>query len=147
MKKIIFGLLIAFVALSFMGCPTAYKDLEYDPSVPVGDVVGDMNGDGFVLTAMDGVFSGYKTETFTYANDMNAWGGGNGTCNFKIRSVAGDWSKTAYGSADVLTGLLPSGVTLAGDGNITLTGLVDGTKYHFEVIGLGPKPTVSLIAD
>ena len=33
MKKIIFGLLVAFVALSFMGCPTLHDDLE----LPSGD--------------------------------------------------------------------------------------------------------------
>ena len=34
MKKIIFGLLIAFVALSFMGCPTAHEDAEWSVLTP-----------------------------------------------------------------------------------------------------------------
>ena len=146
MKKIIFGLLVAFVALSFMGCPTVYDELEYDPSVPVGDVIGDMNGDGMGLVAIEGVFSGYKTASFTYSNNMSAWSGGNGTCNFKIRKIAGEWSGD-HGGANVVTGSLPAGVTLTDSGNITLSGLVDGTSYHFEIIALGPKPTISLIAD
>ena len=63
MKKIIFGLLVAFVALSFMGCPTVYADRDYD-KLPVGDVVGDMNGDGIVLAEMAGVPGGYKTASY-----------------------------------------------------------------------------------
>ena len=146
MKKIIFGLLVAFVALSFMGCPTVYADRDYD-KLPVGDVVGDMNGDGIVLAEMAGVPGGYKTASFTYANDMSAWGGGNGTCNFKIRKVAGDWGGGDYGSTSVAADKLPDGVTLGGDGNITLTGLVDGQSYHFELVTIAPTIKISLIAD
>ena len=38
MKKIIFGLLVAFVALSFMGCPTTYEEYGYD--IPSGYIIG-----------------------------------------------------------------------------------------------------------
>ena len=43
MKKIIFGLLVAFVALSFMGCPTVHEDAEFKVITPVY-FVGEMNG-------------------------------------------------------------------------------------------------------
>ena len=146
MKKIIFGLLVAFVALSFMGCPTVYADRDYD-KLPVGDVVGDMNGDGIVLAEMAGVPGGYKTASFTYANDMTAWGGGNGTCNFKIRKVAGDWGGGDYGSTSVAADKLPDGVELGGEGNITITGLVAGKSYHFEMVTIAPTIKISLIED
>ena len=42
MKKIIFGLLVAFVALSFMGCPNTYEEYGYD--IPVCYYVGDSSG-------------------------------------------------------------------------------------------------------
>ena len=41
MKKIILGLLVAFVALSFMGCPNTYEEYGYD--IPVGYIIG-LNG-------------------------------------------------------------------------------------------------------
>ena len=41
MKKIIFGLLIAFVALSFMGCPTVHEDAEFKV-ITLGYLSGDM---------------------------------------------------------------------------------------------------------
>ena len=143
MKKIIFGLLVAFVALSFMGCPTVYADRNFEP-LPVGDAVGDMNGNGMLLSEI--APGKYKTESFTYSNDMNAWGNGNGKCAFKIRAVAGDWA-AAYGSASVKAGKLPTGVTLGGSDNIELNGLVDGTVYHFEFDVSSKDITVSLIED
>ena len=42
MKKIIFGLLIAFVALSFMGCPTTYEE-DYEYASATAYYVGDSN--------------------------------------------------------------------------------------------------------
>ena len=145
MKKIIFGLLVAFVALSFMGCPTVYADRDFEP-LQVGDVVGDMNGDGILLEGIAGVPGGYKTASFTYSNSMAAWGGGNGTCNFKIRKIAGEWSGD-YGPSSVKAGSLPAGVALGGDGNITLTGLVEGKSYHFDLVVSSKDITLSLIED
>ena len=57
MKKIIFGLLAAFVALSFMGCPTLHDDLE----LPAGDwfyidvdVSGIKSDSGFLFVNSSG---------------------------------------------------------------------------------------------
>ena len=144
MKKIIFGLLIAFVALSFMGCPTVYKDLDFEP-LPVGDAVGDMNGDGMLLTPT--APGKYKTASFTYSNDMKAWGGGDGVCSFKIRVIPGDWG-ASYGYETAKAGSLPSGVTLGeSGGNIQLKGLVDGKVYHFEFAVTSKDITVNLIEE
>ena len=131
MKKIISILIVALVALAFMGCPTTYDDLPWGGS-PVGDVVGDMNGEGLVLTST-GVPGVYKTATFTYDDDMDAWGGGTGVCNFKIRAEAGAWNGD-YGWSGVTIGSLPSGVTAAdNNGNIQLTDLSKGKAYYFTV--------------
>lgn len=43
MKKLIFGLLVAFVALSFMGCPTTYEDGKYEYASATAYYVGDSN--------------------------------------------------------------------------------------------------------
>ena len=92
MKKIIYTLLVAVLALSFMGCPSVYEE-RYDYSLGVADIIGDMNGDGAPVTLnSDGVTYGYK---FTYSADMNAWGGKDGTINFKARSSAGVWEARA----------------------------------------------------
>lgn len=40
MKKLIFGLLVAFVALSFMGCPTTYEDGKYEYASATAYYVG-----------------------------------------------------------------------------------------------------------
>ena len=146
MKKIIYILLLAVVALSFMGCPTVYKDRDYEPLV-IGDVVGDMNGDGLVLSALDGVPGGFKTVSFTYANEMAAWGNGNGKCAFKIRAVPGDWA-VSYGFDSAKKGSFPAGITMANaGGNIELNGLVAGTTYHFELVASSKDITISLIED
>lgn len=50
MKKIIFTLLVAFVALSFMGCPNTY---EYDYDTPICYFVGDPTGWAWVAMEYD----------------------------------------------------------------------------------------------
>ena len=40
MKKIIFGLLVAFVALSFMGCPTTYEDGKFEYATATAFYIG-----------------------------------------------------------------------------------------------------------
>ena len=51
MKKIIFGLLVAFVALSFMGCPNTYEEYGYD--TPICYYVGDSSGWSWVEMPYD----------------------------------------------------------------------------------------------
>lgn len=41
MKKIVFGLIVAMLALSFMGCPTTY-DETYDYASPSAYIIGNM---------------------------------------------------------------------------------------------------------
>jgi len=132
---------VALVVLSFTGCPTTYSDRSYD-CVPVGDVIGDFDGNGIVLTK-SGITA---TASFTYANSMSAWGGGNGVCNWKIRKVAGSWPDGDYGFSAVTIGTLPAGVTAAdgGGGNIQFKGLVDGTTYTINLTTTAPTIVVNL---
>ena len=114
-----------------------------DIDISRGDIIGDIAEDGLPLKENNGA---YITDPFVYSNDMDAWGGGNGTCSFKIRKVAGAWDGD-YGSTSVGADKLPNGITLGGDGNITLIGLVDGKKYHFELYVEDQKIKVSLLED
>lgn len=143
MKKIVSILFVALIALAFMGCPTTYPDLDYD-CLPVGDIMGDMeNTTGLPLVTDKG--SATATCSFTYDNDMTAWGGGSGVCNFKIRKTAGTWDGGDYGWATVAIGTLPSGVSAADNGgNIQLTGLKDGTTYNLTLNILAPTIVINL---
>lgn len=81
-----------------------------------GDLTGDFSvvkGElkdgtiGWVLDDSKGLPLTYEGEgvysaTFTYYDYMCGWGGGNGKCQFKIRSVAGSWQGASYGVADYL---------------------------------------------
>lgn len=69
MKKNIFGLLVAFVALSFMGCPTVYEDTKLE----------------------------YAKATAYYAGSSNDWtfdlmefNEANGKCEIEVEVVEGD---------------------------------------------------------
>ena len=68
MKKIIFGLLIAFVALSFMGCPTVYeKDYEYASATAY-----------------------YAGSSNDWTFDLMAFNEANGKCEIEVEVVEGD---------------------------------------------------------
>ena len=126
MKKIISILIVALVALAFMGCPTTFDDR--DLVIPVGDIVGDFNGDG-VEAANEG--SGIYSVTITYSNKMNAWNNGNGTAQFKMRTVAGNWGAPTYGCDTALTVGADFVSCSTTGGNIAVSGLVDGQNYKF----------------
>lgn len=93
------------------------------------DAMGDFNN-------ADGVPLSNGSFTIDYKNDMKAWGGGNGTCNFKIRRIAGSWDYGDFGYGSIVNSpapILPTGVEFKESwGNIQLTGLQNGTKYKFE---------------
>ena len=87
MKKIIFSLLVAFVALSFMGCPTVYDD-----SVPYGIKDPDWihnwtpevnGGSAFKLPAYSVTADGYSTKFELPALDSYE-------CCLTIANAAGD---------------------------------------------------------
>ncbi|MCR5401313.1 MAG: hypothetical protein K6E78_06915 [Treponema sp.] len=96
------------------------------------DAIGDFNGNGISLGSADS--EGNYSVEIAYSNAMNAWGGGNGTVNFKLRKVAGDWGKGEFNSNDVFEYKLADGLSNSGSGNITISGLKDGTTYVFKFI-------------
>ena len=64
MKKIIYTLLVAVLALSFMGCPTVYEDLKPQVDLSSFYLRGNMNNwcddalsDGALTANADGTFS------------------------------------------------------------------------------------------
>lgn len=83
-----------------------------------GDVVGDFSvkkgelDDGSIGWVYDETLGldltyegeGVYTTTFTYCDYMNGWGGGNGKCSFKIRTIEDSWL-SSYGpsSSEKLT--------------------------------------------
>ena len=138
MKKIIYILLLVAIALSFMGCPTVYKDRDYD-CLPVGDIAGNMDGwSGTAVTEIPGVSGGLKTASITATAD---------NFEFKLRVVAGQWAGD-YGFAAVKAGKLPYGVELVdADGNVKLTGIKVGSAYHFEFVTVAPTIEVNLFED
>lgn len=80
----------------------------------------------------DGVYSA----TFTYFDYMCGWGGGNGICEFKIRTVTGSW-EDSYG-IDSASGEQPivDGAEVLCDsilGNNIRTYLIDGITYKITV--------------
>ena len=146
MKKINYFIIVAAVLMliiPLLGCPTKLDDKQWD-LMPVGDVIGELDVDGMALPALALVGGDFVSSVeFTYANTMSAWGGGNGTMNFKVRKVAGDWGGGDYGLADGVDAPVVGGdfVELGGGKNITVTGLQNGTKYRITV-----KSTASAVS-
>ena len=123
MKKIIYTLLVAFVALSFMGCPSIHSDL--DPLVDLKPFYlrGNMNNwcndaltDGALTANADGTFS----ITYTAKAEPD---------EFAIANEA--WS-TKFCGVEVAVGadfvdLIP------GAGNAKVTGQVPGNNYKMTI--------------
>ena len=134
---------VLMLIIPLLGCPTKLDDKQWDP-MPVGDVVGDLDGDGIALPALALVGGDFLSSVeFTYDNSMSAWGGGDGTMDFKVRKVAGDWGGGDYGLADGVDAPVVGGdfVELGGGENITVTGLQNGTEYRITV-----KSTASAVS-
>ena len=133
MKKIIYTLLVAVLALSFMGCPTTYDDVEYDQFVPtVQYIMGDMAGTPAAMT-VNGLVATY---TFTYDATMTAWGGSAGLINFKVAAVADaaglDWPNAWSDAALTINGEAVFTESKNG-GNNSCMGLVEGEEYTITV--------------
>ena len=133
MKKIIYTLLVAVLALSFMGCPTTYDDVEYDQFVPtVQYIMGDMAGTPAAMK-VNGLVATY---TFTYDETMTAWGGSAGLINFKVAAVADaaglDWPNAWSDAALTINGEAVFTESKNG-GNNTCEGLTVGEEYTITV--------------
>ena len=97
-----------------------------------GDIVGDISDAGLPLV-YEG--EGIYTLTFTYENNMRQWGSSLGTCQFKIRTVAGSWDCDSYGvysNHPVINGGEVPCVEVQ-DSNFIVDGFVVGTTYKITV--------------
>lgn len=124
MKKIIYTLLVAFVALSFMGCPSIHSDL--DPLVDLKPFYlrGNMNNwcndaltDGALTANEDGTFSityTAKAEPDEFAIANEAWS--TKFCGVEV-AVGGDF-------VDLVPGA---------EGNAKVTGQVPGNNYKMTI--------------
>lgn len=134
---------VLMLIIPLLGCPTKFDGKEWD-LMPVGDVIGDLAVGGIALPALARVGVDFLSSVeFTYANNMSAWEGKDGTMNFKVRKVAGTWDGGGYGLADGVAAPVVGGdfVELGGGENITVTGLQNGTKYRITV-----KSTASAVS-
>ena len=97
-----------------------------------GDITGDMSDPGLPLV-YEG--EGIYTLQFTYQKSMNAWGSPAGTCQFKIRTIAGSWETGSYGVVNnqpVINGLEVS-CDVIEDSNFIVDGFIVGTIYKITV--------------
>ncbi|MBQ7905674.1 MAG: fibronectin type III domain-containing protein [Spirochaetaceae bacterium] len=97
-----------------------------------GDIAGDISDAGLPLV-YEG--EGIYTLTFTYENNMKQWGSPLGTCQFKIRTVAGSWEDVSYGLSSkhpVINGGEVPCIEVP-DSNFIVDGFIVGTTYKITV--------------
>lgn len=97
-----------------------------------GDIAGDISDAGLPLV-YEG--EGIYTLTFTYENNMKQWGSSLGTCQFKIRTVAGSWEDVSYGLSSkhpVINGGEVPCIEVQ-DSNFIVDGFIVGTTYKITV--------------
>ena len=97
-----------------------------------GDIAGDISDAGLPLV-YEG--EGIYTLTFTYENNMKQWGSPLGTCQFKIRTVAGSWEYVSYGLSSkhpVINGGEVPCIEVQ-DSNFIVDGFIVGTTYKITV--------------
>lgn len=97
-----------------------------------GDIAGDISDAGLPLV-YEG--EGIYTLTFTYENNMKQWGSSLGTCQFKIRTVAGSWEDVSYGLSSkhpVINGGEVPCIEVP-DSNFIVDGFIVGTTYKITV--------------
>ena len=124
MKKIIYTLLVAVLALSFMGCPTVYEDLKPQVDLSSYYLRGNMNNwcndalsDGALTANADGTFS----ITYTAKAEPD---------EFAIAN--GGWSsKFCKGAEVVVDGDFVE--LAAGGDNAKVTGQVPGNNYKMTI--------------
>ena len=137
MKKIIYTLLLAVLALSFMGCPTVYDDLNFEELVPTpAFIMGDMTAGSAAQMKVDGNVATY---TFKYsAAEHNAWTSPAGTISFKVADKKGPdgalvWDN-AWSNAKITLNADPvESKDKNHSTNITCEGLTDGEEYTITV--------------
>lgn len=140
MKKLFILLItISALALGFLSCSNDLHNGGIDLSSPKCDIIGDMNGDG--ASVENGKY------TFTYSNGMSAWGGGNGTLNYKLRPNAA-WDGSEIGGENIVAGTVPSHLEVTeSNGNAVIKGLKDGGTYTLIFVSAGANLELSIEAN
>ena len=136
MKKIIYTLLVAVLAFSFMGCPSVYEDLKFEEKVPTPAYIQGAMTPADTAVAME-VNGDVATYTFKYsAKDHSGWESEPGTVNFKVcPEIAGgrlNWP-LAWSNAKLTVNGEAVEVTEQNTGNISCSGLLDGEEYTIKV--------------
>ena len=87
----------------------------------------------FASADVDGDFGTFIMEDcsviFCYDNNMNGWGNGNGTLNFKLRTVAGSWKYPSYGGVSINVDGQYYKCKTETDDNIIVNNLTHGQMY------------------
>lgn len=129
MKKIILAALAVLMMLCFVGC----GEHTLKTVSPVKYVMGDITKGSVQEMTVTGDTSTFK---FTYDSSMTAWGGGNGTVNFKVAAKADtnglDWAN-AYSNGEFKLNDEAIYVYELNTSNITCKGLGEGIEYTLTV--------------
>ncbi len=135
MKKIIYTLLVAVLALSFMGCPSVYKDLEAVGSLDGIYLRGGMNSwttdNPLVAGESVGLYSvEFEAKEATYEFKFADEGWGVEYCQAK-------------GNTTLTTAL--AGITFSSVGNDKVEGLTVGKTYKFDIIAYPTSIAATLV--
>ena len=129
MKKIILATLSVLMIFSLVGC----GEHTLKTVSPVKYVIGDITKGSVAEMTINGDTSTFK---FTYDSSMTAWGGGNGTVNFKVAAKADpnglDWAN-AYSNGEFKLNDEAVYVYELNTSNITCKGLGEGIEYTLTV--------------
>lgn len=129
MKKIILAALSVLMIFSLVGC----GEHTLKTVSPVKYVMGDITNGSVAEMTVSGDTSTFK---FTYNSSMTAWGGGNGTVNFKVAAKADpnglDWAN-AYSNGEFKLNDEAVYVYELNASNITCKGLGEGIEYTLTV--------------
>ena len=145
MKKIIFGLLVAFVALSFMGCPTAHEDYDYAKNPIVTCLAG--GGNGFPLTFTHNASAEGAISTIEWTWDgSQGWGeSAEGRIDFAVLSAENVWDGKWCSGVEVAVGAGYK-VSEQNGANNYFTGLEKDKTYVISILA-GFDGTVSIKID
>lgn len=96
---------------------------DYDFAYEAG-VLGDFDNAAGIL------FDGGSI-TLEYKDTMKEWGGGNGTCYYKVlKNLALSWDGGDLGGGAITGGTVPDGISIGeANGNAMIKGLQDGVTY------------------
>lgn len=148
MKKILSLLAAGALALGFMGCSgNLHDDEESVIDLSNGAVPGDYDSPASWdnTTKWDSVDSDTNTYTFNFKSKADC----DGSVEFKIVTVNGEWDVDGYADfsvavdGDAVTAKLKAGNDMSGAKNATITGCKASTNYTMTVVS-NPDTTITV---